>query len=264
VTKYIKEKERIKKNEYVIKVMLAKTYKDEDPSGHWMSEKLDGVRAVWNGTELRSRADKVFYAPERFIKDLPKDTILDGELWIGRGEFQNTVGVVRRHEDPWTDVIFMIFDIIDEGTFEERQTELDSLALPKHCKIVEQTLCRDLEHFNEFKQKILDGGGEGTMLRAPDSPYVGKRSSHLLKVKEFISDEALVMEYQPGKGKHEGRLGALICEFEGKQFKVGTGFSDEERENPPAIGSKVTFTYFEKTKAGIPRHPAYHSERNYE
>lgn len=95
------------------------------------------------------------------------------------------------------------------------------------------------------------------MLRRPASMYVGKRSDTLLKVKSFLDDEAVVVGHQPGEGKHLGRLGAVNVEWKGKKLKLGTGFTDAERESPPAIGSVVTFRYFELSDDGIPRFPTY-------
>ena len=96
------------------------------------------------------------------------------------------------------------------------------------------------------------------MLRKPGSKYEGKRSSTLLKMKKMLDDEATVIKHVPGQGKHTGRLGALFCQLaNGKSFKIGTGFSDKDRENPPDIGSVVSFAYQELSRDGIPRFPVF-------
>lgn len=243
---------------------LAHKFKSQPITGWWMSEKLDGVRAIWDGQQLKSRTGKVFSAPDWFIANLPTDQILDGELFEGRGLFQTTVGKIRAKQGDWSAIKFMVFDVVNESTLEQRQSFLNQLNLPEHCITVEQTKCTGKQHLNEYEQNILTLGGEGVMLRQPRSVYEFKRSHTLLKVKQFSSDEAVVIGHEEGMGQHQGRLGALVCEYKNKTFKIGTGFSNALREIPPAIGSLVTFSFFELTDGGIPRHPSFVAVRNYE
>ncbi len=101
-------------------------------------------------------------------------------------------------------------------------------------------------------------GGEGLMLRQPGSMYVAGRSSTLLKIKSFRDAEAMVIGHQAGEGKHKGRLGALLVRLaDGTEFAIGTGLSDRERANPPAVGATVTFRYQELSDGGVPRFPSY-------
>ena len=96
------------------------------------------------------------------------------------------------------------------------------------------------------------------MLRKPAAPYKGGRSTDLLKVKRFMDAEARVIGHKSGSGRHAGRMGALVCVNDaGKRFKVGTGFTDAQRDVPPAIGSVVTYRYQETTAAGVPRFPVF-------
>lgn len=96
------------------------------------------------------------------------------------------------------------------------------------------------------------------MLRKPNSSYEAGRSYNLLKVKTYEDAEATVIAHLPGKGKHSGRLGALLVKLpNGIQFAVGSGFSDLERENPPPIGSIITFKYYGYHKSGIPRFASF-------
>ncbi len=248
-----------------LKVMLAKKYTDEtDPSGWHMSEKFDGVRTVWDGSKFTSRNGKTFQAPDWFKKHLPDNVILDGELWEDRGKFQTTVGKVRAHKGDWSQMKFMIFDIISKDDFETRQETLKSLDLPSHCKIVEHILCEDEQHLNEFESSILALNGEGVMLRKAKSLYAHKRSYDLLKVKRFQTDEAKIIGFTEGYGKYADCVGAFICEYMGKVFNLGSGLKDAQREYPPEIGSHVTFSFFEKTNGGIPRFPSFVAVRNYE
>jgi len=246
-----------------IKVTLAHKYQGQCPKGMLMSEKLDGVRAVWDGKRFVSRSGKEFHAPDWFIASMPKGVVLDGELWEGRGLFQSTVGKVRSHHGNWDSIKFMIFDVIADGNYQQRMDVAWS-QLPSHCTIVEQLKCRSEDHLRDFESGVLALGGEGVMLRDPNAEYEHKRSRSLLKVKRFQSAEAVVIGHQDGMGKHQGRLGALICKLAGKQFAVGTGFSDAVREDPPGIGSIITFSFFELTNAGIPRFPVFCAVRDYE
>ncbi len=248
-----------------MKPMLAKKYEGQNPTGWWMSEKLDGVRAIWDGERLVSRTGKEFCAPAWFIKDLPEDVVLDGELWEGRGLFQQTCGKVRTKINPeWSGIKYVLFDCIAGGGFESRITKLRELNLPGHVEILEQIKCSGLEHLTRYEQRIINAGGEGVMLRKADSIYENKRSRALLKVKRMQTDEAVVIDYEDGQGRNEGRVGALLCKFRDKIIAVGTGLSDNDRECPPDKGEVVTFSYFELTDAGMPRFPVFLAVRDYE
>lgn len=240
-----------------------------DPTGWWMSEKLDGVRAYWDGEKFISRLGNKFHAPERFLDHLRqvKDP-LDGELWMGCGMFQKTVSLVRRQQDEWHNVYYMVFDVpAFNGTFEQRLNRLKGLfgsTLNDSNTVfpVSQTVCTGIDHLKQHLSNIISNGGEGVMLRQPGSKYEAGRSRTLLKVKVFKDEEATVVAHLAGRGKHKGRLGAVEVELtNGKKFKIGTGFSDAERADPPPIGSVVTFRYQELTEGGIPRFPAYVGRR---
>jgi DNA ligase-1 len=248
------------------KLLLANNWDSSvDPSGWWMSEKLDGVRALWDGKRFVSRQGNPFIAPEWFCQELP-DTVLDGELWIGRREFQQTVSVVRSRDqnDGWKKVRFLVFDApaLDD-IWEARMAFLEKLLPARgHKGSLATTLahmqCEGTAHLQKQLKKIEKAGGEGLMLREPGSAYEGGRSPTLLKVKSFLDAEATVLEHQPGRGKFQGLMGALVVELaDGTQFSVGIGFSDEERANPPPIGSVITFSYQQLTQAGVPRFPSF-------
>jgi len=239
--------------------LLANTYKDQDPTGWWISEKMDGVRAVWTGQDFRTRNDNVLYAPDWFKAGMPAER-LDGELWLGRDMFEETMSIVRRHEagDRWKNITYRVFDAQDHfGGFEDRQAHLRSLTLPAHVQILQQTKCTGKDHLDQELAKVVAVKGEGLMLRKPGSRYEFSRSSTLLKVKPFYDMEVVVTGYTAGKGKHKGVVGALVCELNGKSFKVGGGLKDKERANPPAVGTTITIKYQQLTKRGIPRHGSY-------
>lgn len=259
--------------------------------GWYMSEKLDGVRAWWIDGKLFSREGNWFRAPEWFISKFPKDIVLDGELYMGKGNFQSCVGTVKRHQptDEWNNIEFVVFDApyilshfeerirvarsaIENVTITTTTHDKESSSSKNYIRLLDQVLCTGADHANDMLLQIEEYGGEGVMLRHPTALYnpSGKRTSNVLKIKTMHDAEALVIGHEPGKGKHQGRLGALLCTIhepvskntKPKTFKIGSGFTDVERENPPEIGSIVTYRYFELTKGGIPRFPVFHRMYN--
>lgn len=234
-----------------------------DPSGWWMSEKLDGVRAWWNGKGFVSRLGNPYLAPDWFIAGLP-DFPLDGELWLGRKQFQRCVSIVRRQDrsPAWQDIRFLVFDTpaIDEP-FELRQTQCQAWfarQAPQYAEFHPHEICNGKDHLDEELQRIEALGGEGLMLREPGSHYVAGRSTTLLKVKSFLDAEARVIGYVKGAGRHLGRVGALEVELpNGTRFSVGTGLSDAERADPPPLGSIIGVRYQELSDDGVPRFPSY-------
>ena len=249
-------------------ILLAHKWEtDHDPTGWWMSEKLDGIRAYWDGETFTSRLGNQFFAPDWFVEDLPADT-LDGELWVGRKMFQKTTSIVRSGAagQEWRTVSFVIFDAPNaKGSFEDRIAHAKKVigkAKAPHARVLDHVQCAGVHHLREELARVEALGGEGLMLRQPKSPYAIGRSTTLLKVKTFHDAEARVVGHADGTGKHKGRLGALICELPGgTRFNVGTGFSDAEREKPPKIGSVITFRYQELSDDGVPRFPSYVGER---
>lgn len=236
---------------------------DVDISGWWLSEKLDGVRAYWDGTQFLSRLGNKFHAPPWFTAGLPK-TPLDGELWGGRKLFQRTVGIVKRQDESplWKDLLYVVFDApAFDGAFEERMAHVETLVgsgAHPYARVHAQQVCRDVEHLKEELTRVEALGGEGLMARRPKSRYEAGRSSTLLKVKTFHDAEARVIGHVAGAGRHKGRLGALQVELaDGTRFNVGSGFSDREREEPPEIGALITFRYQELSDGGVPRFPTF-------
>lgn len=259
-------------------LLLAQPYTGkEDVTGWLVSEKLDGLRAYWNGLELVSRGGNVFDgAPEWFTSVLPEDMPLDGELFAGRGKFDVASSIVRTagtaNEARWKELVFSVFDAPGEASkeagdpgFEKRLAALESRLAGLDRSIVralKHEVCSGADDLSARLEAVEREGGEGLMLRQPGSRYVGRRSSTLLKVKTFHDREAIVVGYRQGKGRHGARTGALKCELpDGTAFACGSGLSDAERDNPPAIGAVITFRYFEMTKAGVPRFPTFVRER---
>jgi DNA ligase 1 len=234
-----------------------------DPTGWLMSEKLDGVRAYWDGQRFLSRNGHVYHAPPEFKAGLPLEP-LDGELWLGRKQFQKTVSIVRRQDqsEDWHRVLFVVFDApAHDGPFEQRLEvvqQVMKVGWPYYAVAHPHHRCMSIGHLREELKRIEAEGGEGLMLRQPDAKYQTGRSMTLQKVKRFHDAEARVIGHDPGSGRHRGRLGALLVEMaNGTRFAVGTGLSDAQRNRPPAIGTVINFRYQELTDGGVPRFPSF-------
>lgn len=251
-------------------VLLAQQYKSGiNVNEYLISEKFDGVRAIWDGNTLNTRQGNVINAPVWFIKDLPK-TPLDGELWLGRGQFDALSGAVRKDvpiDAEWQQITYNIFELPNApGTFEARVKRIVDIvkkANLKQLKAIAQFKLKDEAALSLRLNQVVKNGGEGLMLHRADALYVTGRNDALIKLKPLYDAEATVVAHTAGKGKYTGKLGALVVETpEGIRFKLGTGLSDAQRENPPKIGSLVTYTYKDKTKNGKPKFARFLRERN--
>jgi len=231
---------------------------------YYISEKLDGIRAYWDGQQLLSKQGNVFTAPDWFIANFPKQAV-DGELWIARQTFEQVSSIVRTQDNQnqrWQQVKFMIFDLpTNLQPFSKRVKAMHKLANTTNSSYFEMIPQQKLENSNAlFKllDEVVNAKGEGLMLHHQDAMYQHIRSRDLMKLKRFEDAEATVIAHLPGKGKYQGLLGALQVETEdGIRFKIGTGFSDNERQNPPPIGSIITYRYTGKTRNNIPRFAAF-------
>jgi len=256
--------------------LLAQSWDGEsDVSGWLCSHKFDGVRAWWDGERFWSRLGNEYFAPQWFKDKMPKGVCLDGELFGGNKQFQKTVSIVRKRnavDSEWKQIKYMVFDAPKvQGDFNKRMTALWGIFGASNdpeafvC-LVQHSLVMKTD---SVKEQFLYGaelkGFEGIMLRDPKSLYVNGRSHTLLKVKSFKDMEVIVTGYEKGQGKHKGRVGALNVKMDsGIEFSVGTGLSDAERENPPAVGSWITISYQELTDGNVPRFPSYIGARDYE
>lgn len=243
-------------------VMLAHVWNESDPTGWWMSEKHDGMRAYWTGSELYTRENNPIHAPKWFTDALPP-IALDGELTLGRGTLQRTVSVARKDhpiDSEWRRIQYNLFDGPElRGGFEQRIEALKRAVASSGASfltVLDQTRCTGEAHLQRYMQAIVAGGGEGAMLRGPGSAYERRRSHQLLKVKPYLDTEARITGYEPGKGKHLGRLGAywaVLLKGSKLPFKIGTGMSDAQRERPLAVGTVVTIKYNGLSDDGKPR-----------
>lgn len=246
-------------------LMLAEVYRPGIAvADYWVSEKLDGVRAYWDGVRLITRGGHEIRAPTWFTAGFPSEP-LDGELWMGRGRFEALSGTVRRQEPEdaaWRMVRYLVFDLPDSaGPFGARLARLQGLVTAAHnpgLGVLEQVRVPDHEALMVMFAGTVRVGGEGLVLHRDGSLYRGGRTPDLLKLKPYEDGEALVVAHIPGKGRFQGMLGALeVVEGEGRRFRIGTGFTDAIRQNPPPLGSRVTLKYQGRTAEGIPRFASF-------
>lgn len=250
---------------------LAMVYRPGLPlADYWVSEKYDGFRAYWDGSRLLSRQGHVYAAPDWFTAGFPA-LPMDGELWLGRGQFEALASIVRQQQphDGWREVRFMVFDLPASGgdvthRFIQLEQTLSAAGVP-WLQAVPQWRVVDEAQLLEQLEAVVANGGEGLMLRRGTASHHSGRSDDLLKLKPKDDAEATVIAYLPGKGKYTGMMGALLVETPtGLRFRIGSGFSDAERRDPPPLGSLITYQYSGLTRHGVPRFARYLRQRQQE
>ena len=248
-------------------VQLARVYEQESamPIGDYLvSEKYDGVRAIWTGEQLLTRNGNQIHAPAWFVAPLPA-VWLDGELWTQRQNFEALSAIVRTqvaNDERWRQVSYKVFDMPDaELPFEQRYRNYSDLIREinvEHIQAVKQQRFDSNHALSEHLQTLVEKGAEGLMLHLATAHHTAGRSDTLLKLKPYFDDEAVVIEHLPGKGKYTNMLGALrVRNKQDVEFSVGSGFTDKERANPPPIGSVITYKYHGYTNNGLPRFASF-------
>ena len=231
---------------------------------YWVSEKLDGVRGYWTGKELVTRNGNVLSPPSWFIKSWPK-VVMDGEIWSKRGEFETISGCIRRkHSDKscWKSLKLMVFDLPDQsGSFSQRIMIMKKLiqeeSIPHLSMVTQRKITNNIDLY-ALLDNVVTNGGEGLMLHLSNANYQIGRSKNILKLKKHQDAEAVVIAHLPGKGKYQHSLGAIKVKTpQGIIFKIGSGFSDQQRKHPPPIGSIITYKYIGKTQRGVPRFASF-------
>lgn len=246
-------------------LLLAQVYRPGLPlADYWVSEKYDGVRGFWDGRTLRTRGGETVAAPAWFTAGWP-EVPMDGELWAGRGRFshaQSTARMLLADDAAWRQMRFMVFDLpAHGGTFDQRlpavATLVNGLGQPWVQAVPQWRVASDTA-LQALLQRTVRAGGEGLMLHRGASLYRAGRSDDMVKVKTHEDTEALVVAHLPGKGRHAGRLGALLVEMPtGQRFRLGAGFSDSDRERPPPVGSWVTYRFRSTHDGGLPRFASF-------
>jgi DNA ligase-1 len=232
----------------------------QSPSGYLVSEKLDGVRALWDGRHLRFRSGREVPAPAWFLAQLPAQA-LDGELWLGRNRFDELSALVRRAQPvdaEWREVRYMVFELPGApGSFAQRAAALRELVAQAQQPALQAVAQQSLQDSRALAQRLAEvvaQGGEGLALHRADAPYVTGRSDVLLKLKPVQDADAVVMAHEPGQGKYAGLVGALVVrDADGRLFRIGSGLTDAQRRSPPPLGSSISYRWRGLTRTGLPR-----------
>ena len=237
--------------------------------GWLLSEKYDGIRARWDGQHLVSRQGNRLHAPKALLQGLPPFA-LDGELWLKRGAFAQTLSIVMQQvpDGRWRQLTYQVFDVPKasgglRARLQRLRTYLKQTPEARSwVHVVKQTKLQDSAHFKRLYQQLKQTGAEGAVIRAPDRPYKAGRTADALKVKTFLEAECQVRGYRPGQGRLEGLVGALRCQPApnsgfSSDIYLGTGLSDAERADPPEKGQWVTFKYYGLTRHQKPRFPVF-------
>lgn len=246
-------------------LMLANVYRQGIAlADYWVSEKYDGVRGFWDGGRLFTRGGNAIATPAWFTAGWPAQA-MDGELWAGHGAFASAVSAVRQQratDASWRVMRYMAFDLpTHDGPFDDRLPALRALLAPADAArllAVPNVRVKDDPALQSRLHAVVQAGGEGLMLHRGASFYRHERNDDLLKFKSYLDAEARVLSWVPGKGKNAGLVGALWVETpQGRRFKLGTGFSDAQRRDPPAPGSWVVYRFRDVTASGIPRFASF-------
>ncbi|AZG73751.1 DNA ligase [Shewanella livingstonensis] len=250
-------------------IQLATKYQaDIAVAEYLVSEKLDGVRGYWDGSTMLTRSGRKVALPASFTLGFP-NVAIDGEIWLGHNRFEQVSALVRRQQVPdeeWQHVTFMIFDLPQHpGTFVERYLAMKILVQQTnstHLQVIKQQTVASTEALFNQLDDVVNAGGEGLMLHFKQAQYTVGRSEYIVKLKPKYDAEAVVVGHTQGKGKYRGMLGALVVKTPaGIVFNVGSGLSDKQRENPPLIGSIITYQYLGFTQKGTPRFATFLRER---
>ena len=241
----------------------------------WWSEKLDGWRAYWDGTPLYTRHGHELHPPKQWLKGLPSTAALDGELYVGRGQLSALSGILQSRKagkaHEWRRVRFCVFDMprVRCG-YPARYAKLGQLVArvrqrqPRTpLRLVTQTPVTTDDPYH-IAATIIGRGGEGIVLRDvhTKAQYVPGRSSGMLKLKATADAEATVVEVD----RQGPRLKALVVVSSdgGATFRLGSGFTNEQRRNPAfgRVGDTVTYKYNGTTSNGKPRSAVYLRHRH--
>lgn len=240
-----------------------------------ISEKYDGVRAIWKDGQLQTRNGNPIHAPQWFIRSLP-NMWLDGELWSKRQDFEFISSTVSKNipiDEQWEKLTYMVFDAPNSTeTFQqraERYTQLLHDANISYIKPVVQHRVKNNAELSALLESYVDAGSEGVILHRANAMFGRGRTNNVLKLKPYMDAEAIVLAHLPGKGKYTGMMGALKVQLKKQSiafdsnaartvvFKIGTGFTDDERKSPPKIGDTITFKYHGLSKNNIPRFASF-------
>lgn len=232
------------------------------PQSFVYSEKLDGVRAFWDGKNLYSKGGKLLTPPSFFTQNFPPFAI-EGELWSKRGDFENIVSILKstKKKEKWRELKFYIFEVPNQqGGILKRLEVLEAYLASQPApfiSIIPQLPLNTLQALQDALSAITQAGGEGVVVREKDAPYYTGRNKKAMKLKLYEDRECKITSYVQGKGKFENLVGSIICLDGDVEFKIGSGMSENFRKNPPKVGTIITYKYFGLNKNKLPKFPVF-------
>ena len=234
--------------------------------GWYASEKIDGWQAIWDGkgTLYTKTYKRTFAVPDRWMKLLPKIP-MTGEIKI-KGQPATKTASLMKDNPLWDKTYFHVFDVVGRNhinkPFRERVRIVEQIvknacqSIPD-CPLIAapQIIMQSKKDIVTFYKKVLEKGGEGLVITAPDSIYDAgkKRSNERVKLKGRNDAEGEVIGYNMGG---ENGLKSLHLAFNGITFDLGIGFKHVHRQHPTAyfpLGTMVTFSYRELNENGKPK-----------
>uniref|UniRef100_A0A6B2LJR8 ATP-dependent DNA ligase family profile domain-containing protein n=1 Tax=Arcella intermedia TaxID=1963864 RepID=A0A6B2LJR8_9EUKA len=162
-------------------MMHGQVWQNEDPTGWFMSEKLDGFRAFWDGSKLYSRNGNIISSvPEEFTRLFPQDVCLDGELWVGYDQYNTLASIIRKTApqeeayEMWKEVKFNVFDApMHSGTYIERHSfasESISNCGPNIC-MIPIICCTGFTHLHATLDQIKSKKGKNVLTPCADITF---------------------------------------------------------------------------------------------
>tara|TARA_R100001086_G_scaffold211678_1_gene127682 strand:- start:3067 stop:4182 length:1116 start_codon:yes stop_codon:yes gene_type:complete len=235
--------------------------------------KFDGVRCIArrDGGEVKlfSRAGKLYDVPhvaQQLERWLPEGMELDGELYIHGRSLQQITSLVKRPRPESFALRYQVYDVPRfRGSTDVWRVRCDwlkrNLTETASVKRVHHLSADDEGMVRAVHERFVERGFEGAIVRLREADYAyGFRSSGLLKVKAFSSDEFEVVDCVQGVGKDEGTA-TFVCTLDGERtFKARMKGTLAERrafwqERDRYIGERLTVEYFQLTDDGVPQFP---------
>ena len=251
-----------------------------------ISTKVDGVVKLWfrSGKEITTMG----HIADELLPIMGDGDIWDGELYAHGKDFNSFTGAIRANKNLNPEVVESIkyhiydfpkvFPLIEKDGYKCRLDEFDKSYL-NNCSLVGVTTIK-VDNFEEAMmcyKRFIEEGYEGIMFRNIDMPYEQKRSYNLLKYKEFVDDEFIIIGAEEGKGILSGHIGSFVCKIEAgrtlkdlgdkefvieKETQVKAKMEGKHEylkhlfENPNEyIGKPLTIKYQNLSEYGVPRFP---------
>ena len=245
---------------FALNIEKPSVYTNQTINGWMMSEKLDGIRAVWDGKVLKTKNGNIIYAPKGFTHNFPP-FYLDGELWSKRNDFETIQSIVldKTPSKNWQTITYNVFEVpYEKGDFIQRLNKAKEWFQShpnQYVQFIQQVQCQNKKHLEQFLESIIAKKGEGVIIKNPKLGYIQGRSTQSLKVKKFLDMEGVVIAINY---KNNQQMKSLKVQLQnGIVFNLGGGFSNKERLNHPKVGETVTFKYYGLTKKGKPKFASF-------